>query len=79
MTRRGLVETRSAIPRQWSQGAAPPCLERVERSVDFKDIVIASLSDLSSQYDAEVRMLESSSDGPIRQRIERTTIRVRTP
>lgn len=37
-------------------------LERVERPVDPKDVDIVILSDLSSQYDAEVRILENSSE-----------------
>ena len=37
-------------------------LERVERPVDPKDADIVILSGLASQYDAEARMLESSSD-----------------
>ena len=37
-------------------------LERVDRPVDPKDIDIVILSGLMPQYDAEVRMLESSSD-----------------
>ena len=39
-------------------------LERVDRPVDPKDIDIVILSGLTSQYDAEVCMLESSSDWP---------------
>ena len=37
-------------------------LERVGRPVDPKDIDIVILSGLTPQYDAEDRMLESSSD-----------------
>ena len=37
-------------------------LERVDRPVDPKDIDIVILSRLTPQYDAEVRMLEGSSD-----------------
>ena len=37
-------------------------LERVERPVDSKDVDIVILSGLTPQYNAEVRMLESSSD-----------------
>ena len=39
-------------------------LEQVDRPVDPKDIDIVILSGLTPQYDAEVRMLESSSDWP---------------
>ena len=46
-------------------------LERVSRLVDPKDIDIFILSGLTPQYDAEVRMLESSSDWPTREWIER--------
>ena len=42
-------------------------LERVDRPVDPKDIDIVILSRLTPQYDAEVRMLESSSDWPTRE------------
>ena len=49
-------------------------LERVERPVDPKDVDIVILSGLTSQYDAEVRMLESSSDWPTREWIERAVI-----
>ena len=49
-------------------------LERVDRSVDPKAIGIVILSGLTPQYDAEVRMLESSSDWPTREWIERTVI-----
>ena len=37
-------------------------LERVDRPVDPKDIDIVVLSGLTPQYDAEICMLESSSD-----------------
>ena len=37
-------------------------LEQVDRPVDPNNIDIVILSGLTSQYDAEVRMLESSSD-----------------
>ena len=49
-------------------------LERVGRPVDPKDIDIVILSGLTPQYDAEVRMLESSSDWPTREWIERAVI-----
>ena len=49
-------------------------LERVDRPVDSKDVDIVILSGLTSQYDAEVRMLESSSDWPTRDWIERAVI-----
>ena len=49
-------------------------LERVDRPVDPKDIDIVILSGLTLQYDAEVRMLESSSDWPTREWIERAAI-----
>ena len=39
-------------------------LERVDRPVDPKDIDIVILSGRTPQYDAEVRILESSSDWP---------------
>ena len=42
-------------------------LERVDRPVDPKDSDIVMLSGLTPQYDAEVRMLESSSDWPTRE------------
>ena len=45
-------------------------LERVDRPVDPKDIDIVILSGLTPQYDAEVRMVESSSDWPTRKWIE---------
>ena len=49
-------------------------LERVDRPVDSKDVDIVILSGLTPQYDAEVRMLESSSDWPARGWIERAVI-----
>ena len=49
-------------------------LERVDRPVDSKDIDIVILSGLTPQYDTEVRMLESSSDWPTREWIERAVI-----
>ena len=49
-------------------------LERVDRLVDPKDTDIVILSGLTPQYDAEVRMLESSSDWPTRERIDRAVI-----
>ena len=49
-------------------------LERVDRPVDSKDIDIVILSGLTPQYDAEVRMLESSSDWPTHEWIERAAI-----
>lgn len=42
-------------------------LERFERPVDPKDVDIVILGGLTSQYDAEVCMLESSSDWPSRE------------
>ena len=48
--------------------------ERVDRPVDPKDIDIVILSGFTPQYDAEVRMLESSSDWPTREWIERAVI-----
>ena len=45
-------------------------LERVVRPVDPKDIDIVILGELTPQYDAEVRMLKSSSDWPTREWIE---------
>ena len=42
-------------------------LERVDWSVDPKDIDIVILSGLTPQSDAEVRMLESSSEWPTRE------------
>ena len=49
-------------------------LERVDRPVDPKDNDIVILSGLTPQYDAEGRMLESSSDWPTREWIKRTMI-----
>ena len=49
-------------------------LERVDWPVDPKDINIVILSGLTPQYDAEVRMLESSSDWLTREWIERVVI-----
>ena len=49
-------------------------LEQVDRPVDPKDINIVILSGLRPQYNAEVRMLESSSDWPTREWIERAAI-----
>ena len=49
-------------------------LERVERPVDPKDIDIVVLSGLAPQYDAGVRMLESSSNWPTRESIARAMI-----
>ena len=49
-------------------------LERVDLLVDPKDIDIVILSGLTPQYDAEVLMLESSSDWPTRKWIERSVI-----
>ena len=46
-------------------------MERVGRPTLEKDIDIVVLTGLSSQYDAEVRMLESSADWPDRTWIER--------
>ena len=48
-------------------------LERVDRAVDPKDIDIVNLSGLTPQYEAE-RMLESSSERPTREWIERAVI-----
>ena len=45
-------------------------LEQIDQPMDPKDIDIVILSGLSPQYDAEVRMLESSSDWPKREWIE---------
>ena len=42
-------------------------LERVDRPADLKDIDVVILSGLTPQYDAEVRILESSSDWPTRE------------
>ena len=49
-------------------------LERVDRAVDSKGIDIVILSGRTTQYDAEVRMLKSSSDWPTREWIERALI-----
>ena len=49
-------------------------LDRVDRPVDPDDIDIVILSGLTPQYDAEVRMLESSSDWPAEEWIERAVI-----
>ena len=49
-------------------------LERVDLHLNPKDIDIVILSGLTPQYDAEVRMLESSSDWPTREWIERAVI-----
>ena len=49
-------------------------LERMDRPVDPKDIDIVILNGLAPQYDAEVRMLESSSDWPTWEWIERAVI-----
>ena len=49
-------------------------LERVNRPVDSKDIDIVILSGLAPQYDAEVCMLENSSDWPTREWIELAAI-----
>ena len=49
-------------------------LGRVDRPVDPKDIDIVILNGLTPQYDTEVRMLESSSDSPTREWIERAVI-----
>ena len=49
-------------------------LERVDRAVDPEDIDIVILSGLTSQYDAEVCLLERSSDWPTREWIERAVI-----
>lgn len=49
-------------------------LEHVDRRVDPKDIEIGIPSGLSGQYDAEVRMLERSSDWPTQEWIEPTVI-----
>ena len=46
-------------------------MERVGRPTLEKDIDIVPLTGLSSQYDAEVRMMESSADWPDRAWIER--------
>ena len=47
-------------------------MERVRRPTLEKDIDIVLLTGLSSQYDAEVLMLESSAEWPDRAWIERT-------
>ena len=49
-------------------------LEQLDRPVDPKDIDIVILSGLTPQYDAEIRMLESSLDWPTREWIERAVI-----
>ena len=49
-------------------------LERVDRPVDPNGIDIVILNGLTPQYDAQVRMLESSSDWPTREWIERAVI-----
>ena len=49
-------------------------LERVGRPIGPKDIDIVILSGLTPEHDAEVRMLESSSDWPTREWIERAAI-----
>ena len=49
-------------------------LERVGRPVDPKDIDIVILSGLTPQNDAEVRMLESSSNWPTWEWVERAAI-----
>ncbi|CAN0202378.1 unnamed protein product [Ascophyllum nodosum] len=49
-------------------------LERVDRPVDPKDIDIVILNGLTPQYDAEICMLESSSDWPTREWIKRAVI-----
>ena len=49
-------------------------LERVGRPVDPKRIDVVILSRLTSQYDAEVRMIESSLEWPTREWIERAVI-----
>ena len=49
-------------------------LERVDRPVDPKNIDNVILSGLTSQHDTGVRMLESSSDWPTREWIERAVI-----
>ena len=50
-------------------------LERIHRPIDPKDIDIVILSGLTPQYDAELCMLESSSDWPTREWIERAVRR----
>ena len=49
-------------------------LERVDRPVDPNAIDIVILSGLTPQYNAEVRMLESSPNWPTREWIERAVI-----
>ena len=49
-------------------------LERVDGPVDPKDINVVILSGLTPQYGAEVRMLESLSNWPTREWIERAMI-----
>ena len=49
-------------------------VERVGRPMDQKDIGIVILSVLTPQYDAEVRLLESSSDWSTREWIKRVVI-----
>lgn len=49
-------------------------LERVKLHVWTKDVHIVILSGLTFQYDDEARMLESSSDHPTREWIERAVI-----
>ena len=49
-------------------------VERVDRLVDPKDINVVILSGLTPQYDAEVGMLESSSDWPTQEWIDREVI-----
>lgn len=49
-------------------------LERVCRLVDLKDVDIIIFSGLRSEYDAEVQMLESSSDWPTPEWIGRAVI-----
>ena len=49
-------------------------LDRVDRPVNPKDIDIVILSGLTPQHDAEVHMLESSSNWPTREWIERAVI-----
>ena len=48
--------------------------KRVERPVEPKEVEIVILSDIFPQYDAKFRMLESSSDWPIREWIGRTVV-----
>ena len=49
-------------------------VERVDRLVDPKDIDIVILSGLPPQYDAEICMLESSSDWSMREWVEHAII-----